>query len=235
MIVWGGAIESDPAVVVQTGDRYDPITDEWREIPTAGAPSAREGFPWVWTGTRLVVWGGEGGSGMLNTGGLFDPRQSIWSATPIDGNTPSPRGASHTAVWTGTEMLIWGGADDNWTALDDGGRLSLFTEPGEVASLRFLGYKETLQWDGQVASFGLDATFDLLRGDLRTLPVGGPSEACLLGPGHSAGSAADPENPTANHGWYYVARARNDCVIGAYGWATDLSERIASIECPVVP
>ena len=25
------------------------------------------------------------------------------------GNAPSPR-ASHTAVWTGTEMIVWGGA-----------------------------------------------------------------------------------------------------------------------------
>ena len=208
--------------MVQTGDRR-PITDEWREIPTAGAPSAREGFPWVWTGTRLVVWGGEGGSGMLNTGGLFDPRQSIWSATPIDGNTPSPRGASHTAVWTGTEMLIW--VEPMTTGLrsttEGGYPCSRARRSCEPAFPRRQG-DAAMGWPG--CKFGLDATFDLLRGDLRTLPVGGPSEACLLGPGHSAGSAARPRK---SHGkpWLVLRRQSPERLRNRSLWVGDRPER----------
>jgi hypothetical protein len=31
-----------------------------------------------------------------------------WEPTPVTANTPSPR-ARHTAVWTGNEMIVWGG------------------------------------------------------------------------------------------------------------------------------
>src|SRR5262249_9027829 len=41
-------------------------------------------------------------------GGRFDPATNTWTALPASG-APSARGA-HSAVWTGTEMIIWGGA-----------------------------------------------------------------------------------------------------------------------------
>ena len=44
----------------------------------------------------------------LNTGGRYNPSTDSWIATSTT-NAPSAEGF-HTAVWTGTEMIIWGGS-----------------------------------------------------------------------------------------------------------------------------
>ena len=45
----------------------------------------------------------------LNTGGRYNPSTDSWTATSTN-NAPDAR-ASHTAVWTGSEMIVWGGTD----------------------------------------------------------------------------------------------------------------------------
>ena len=54
----------------------------------------------------MIVWGGTGGS-FLNTGGRYNPITDGWTATSATG-APTGRGL-HTAVWTGSEMIVWGG------------------------------------------------------------------------------------------------------------------------------
>lgn len=71
------------------------------------APVARSGHTAVWTGTEMLVWGGYGGSGRVNTGGRYNPVTNNWTATDVTG-APSAR-ANHTAVWTGTEMIVFDG------------------------------------------------------------------------------------------------------------------------------
>ena len=56
----------------------------------------------------MIVWGGFGGnSGNLNTGGKYNPTTDSWVPTTTIG-APEAR-QLHTAVWTGTEMIVWGG------------------------------------------------------------------------------------------------------------------------------
>ena len=56
----------------------------------------------------MIVWGGYfNGSGYLNTGGRYNPSTDSWTATSTT-NAPDGR-ACHTAVWTGSEMIVWGG------------------------------------------------------------------------------------------------------------------------------
>src|SRR4029077_17971043 len=43
----------------------------------------------------------------FNTGGGYDPITDNWRATSLT-NAPDARD-SHTAVWTGSEMIVWGG------------------------------------------------------------------------------------------------------------------------------
>jgi hypothetical protein len=67
----------------------------------------------------MIVWGGaDAGSNALNTGGRYNPGMNSWTATST-ANVPSPR-YFHTAVWTGNEMIIWGGPSA-WY-LNTGGR-----------------------------------------------------------------------------------------------------------------
>jgi len=108
MIVWGGQIRDSS--VIATGGRYVPLTDSW--IPTSAngsAPSHRYYHTAVWTGTRMIVWGGSDGTNLVNTGGRYDPVTDSWQATKQNGSVPSPR-LQHVAIWTGVEMVIWGGS-----------------------------------------------------------------------------------------------------------------------------
>ncbi|PYJ31882.1 MAG: galactose oxidase, partial [Verrucomicrobia bacterium] len=51
--------------------------------------------------------------------GRYNPGTDSWTATSTTG-APAAR-LRHTAVWTGTEMIVWGGTD-NSSFLNTGGR-----------------------------------------------------------------------------------------------------------------
>ncbi len=130
MIVWGG--NNGNAVANNSGGRYDPINDSWTPVSQSGAPSPRYDHTAVWTGEEMIVWGGYTGAftfGTLGDGAKYDPLSDTWS--PISStNQPSPR-TDHTAVWTGTEMLVWGGASCTGCAnaeLGTGGRYNPVTD-----------------------------------------------------------------------------------------------------------
>lgn len=107
MIVWGGRASSG---YVNTGGRYNPSTDSWSAMNTTGAPSARYEHTFVWTGTEGIVWGGtDAGSNYLNSGARYNTTTDTWIATSTGANVPSTR-TRHTAIWTGTEMIVWGGS-----------------------------------------------------------------------------------------------------------------------------
>jgi N-acetylneuraminic acid mutarotase len=119
MIVWGGVSGTD----LTTGGRYNPGTDTWIATSTSNAPSARESYTVVWTGSEMIVWGGSYFDGSnrfyLNTGGKYNPGMDSWTATSTT-NVPSGR-TDHTAVWSGSEMIVWGGNDGD-SYLNTGGR-----------------------------------------------------------------------------------------------------------------
>ena len=110
MIVWGGYWEDFVGAYTHrnTGGIYDPATDTWTPTSTVGAPAALRGPTGVWTGSKMIVWGGQELSGnYTNTGGIYDPATDTWTATSTVG-APEAR-VGHTAVWTGSKMIIWGG------------------------------------------------------------------------------------------------------------------------------
>lgn len=106
MLVWGGL---NLTSVLGDGLRYQPAADHWAPLSGANAPSPRHGHTAIWTGEKMVVWGGSGdvSTAYRGDGALFDPQSNSWQSLNSQGS-PSPR-ADHSAVWTGTEMIIWGG------------------------------------------------------------------------------------------------------------------------------
>jgi N-acetylneuraminic acid mutarotase len=107
MIVWGGLSLGD-FEYLNSGGIYDPATEMWMAMSTVGAPSARSRHTAVWTGSVMIVWGGnDSGGAAVSTGGIYDPATDTWTDTSAAG-APSRR-ASHTAVWTGSRMVVWGG------------------------------------------------------------------------------------------------------------------------------
>jgi hypothetical protein len=93
----------------------------WEDTSPANTPSARMGHTAVWTGSQMIVWGGEDGLIEAGDGGIYNPTTDTWRAvTTVD--APGER-AYHTAVWTGSQMVVWGGSGEP-SMLNDGGRYS---------------------------------------------------------------------------------------------------------------
>ncbi len=114
LAIWGGQTGGTftlPTAAFGDGALYDPTTNTWTTMASSGAPTPRYGHSAVWTGGAMVVYGGfapsmqpsprnDGGSFALNGG------SGSWSEiapSPLSGRT------SHNAVWTGKEMIIFGG------------------------------------------------------------------------------------------------------------------------------
>ncbi len=125
MIVWSGLDEH--FVYINTGGRYNPGLDSWTATSVTNAPAGRYQHTAVWSGSEMIVWGG-GYDGPnfspLNTGGRYNPGADSWIATSTT-NVPAARG-SHTAVWTGNTMVVWGGFGTRY--LNTGGRYNPDTD-----------------------------------------------------------------------------------------------------------
>lgn len=108
VILWGGwmyGAPMEPVYYYNDGGIYDPGNDTWEAIPSAGAPAGRMGAVGVWTGSKLIVWGGSDENGPLNSGGIYDPATTTWTAISATG---APTDGIYAAVWTGTQMIVWG-------------------------------------------------------------------------------------------------------------------------------
>jgi len=138
MIVWGGYNHEFPDFpyfqYVTDNGRYNPVLNTWNNVSTIGAPRAREDHTATWTGTEMIVWGGIlsqcsdiGCLYATNTGGRYNPATDTWQPMSTDG-APSPR-RFHTAIWTGSELIVWGGVGyDYRTPLGDGARYDPVTD-----------------------------------------------------------------------------------------------------------
>ena len=67
---------------------------------------------------EMIIWGGEIYPITVDfgTGGRYNPSTDTWTRTSTIG-APAPR-ALHAAVWTGSEMIVWGGLDQNGCRLE---------------------------------------------------------------------------------------------------------------------
>ena len=71
---------------LNTGGRYNLANDSWTDDTTAGAPTARYDHTAVWTGSEMIVWGGNAAhTGYLNTGGRYNPAINTWTAVTTAG------------------------------------------------------------------------------------------------------------------------------------------------------
>lgn len=110
MLLWGG--HGGPGHTTALLG-YRPSTDQWEPLEPAPI-DGRERYPAVWTGTELVIWGGYATYGgiddleslALGDGAVYNPDSGQWR--PM---SPSPLGdrCDHTAVWTGTVVIYFGG------------------------------------------------------------------------------------------------------------------------------
>lgn len=138
VLVWGGFGQRS---ALSSGLAYVPGSNRWSRLPDAPIPG-RERHTAVWTGREMVVWGGgprvEDGAQFAD-GAAYDPQSGDWR---ILADAPIGPRQEHSAVWTGHEMIVWGGTDrlvaggafggllddgavydpvsDHWTTIADG-------------------------------------------------------------------------------------------------------------------
>jgi hypothetical protein len=154
MIVWGGLYDCGETVCwPSTGGIYDPGADSWQATNTTNAPSGRQDFTAVWTGSKMIVWGGDSdvaGTVWYNTGGVYNPSSDLWLPTSTT-NAPLAR-QNHTAAWTGTEMIIWGGAGPGYPFMNSGGQynpaLDSWTPTSTGTNLPTARLYHTAVWSG---------------------------------------------------------------------------------------
>ena len=108
VVVWGRHTSASPS----TGLSYDPAADEWAPLPEA--PISHNGASAVWTGTEVIFWGthpaGAGPGDAAPAGAAYNPKERTWRVLP---EAPISDRTDHQAVWTGDEMVVWGGLDTN--------------------------------------------------------------------------------------------------------------------------
>src|SRR5206468_4697199 len=69
--------------------------DSWTPTSTTNAPTGRYDHTAVWTGTEMIVWGGNHTSVIgMNTGGRYNPSTDSLTATSTN-NAPSARYFQH--------------------------------------------------------------------------------------------------------------------------------------------
>lgn len=86
--------------------------------PMSASPlSGRSTVASIWTGSEVLIWGGENSTGPLDDGAAYDPRTDEWrtlAASPLSArNAPA-------VVWTGERAIYWGGHGPGGSATRDG-------------------------------------------------------------------------------------------------------------------
>lgn len=126
LITFGGLNFQTTTRVRGEGFRYNPSTDSaWTQISSTNAPTARNGANIVWTGTEMLVWGGDCHSGtycsssqrsqIAQSGARYNPSTNSWT-TMSTTNAPYNAGESMSSslssqttkgigVWSGSEFI----------------------------------------------------------------------------------------------------------------------------------
>ncbi|MBI2395465.1 MAG: hypothetical protein HYV09_38205 [Deltaproteobacteria bacterium] len=115
MLVWGGRSGSSPVTYPREGGRYDPLSDNWSEMALPPSTFAgRVNHAAVWTGTKMVIFGGYNSSAVCSGGyncgdaAAYDPVTNTWTLlTPPSPALDARRDPVGVATTAGA--AFWGG------------------------------------------------------------------------------------------------------------------------------
>ena len=212
--------------------RYNPSTDSWTATSTTNAAGERVGHTAVWTGSEMIIWGGNTN---VNTGARYNPSTDSWTATSLI-NAADGR-YLHSAVWTGSEMIVWGGANpfdlnsggkynpvtDSWTAT------SVIDAPGARRRLTAVwddSGSEMIVWGGSEpgGDTNTGGRYCAQSGVVTPTPTPSPSPTATATP--TATAVPTPAAPTALSATNVTANsftANWSSVSGATGYRLDVS------------
>ncbi|HRI63209.1 MAG TPA: hypothetical protein PK156_03200 [Polyangium sp.] len=198
LLLWGGGqiVFEQGSYDVNEGSIYDSQSNTWSPMSTMHTLRPRWYASGIWTGTHFLVWGGGSAAfgGYHGDGAAYQLATDSWSAISSVA-APSPR-YRHTAVWTGTEMIVWGGYGDIEGYRGDGARYDPLMDtwkpmnaegaptPRYSHSAIWTG-REMLIWGGygQSVTWGDGAAYDPMTDSWRPIGSQGAPSARR---GHSA-------------------------------------------------
>jgi hypothetical protein len=106
ILAWGGCVEADGDCIPKAdGFAYDAVTGTWGSMPAA--PAAATYAQSIWTG-REAVFLGVGDEDARLEAIAFDPEAGTWRTVP---NAPITEASGGVYVWTGSEIVAWGGGE----------------------------------------------------------------------------------------------------------------------------
>ena len=130
MIVWGGVNISG---YLNTGGRYDPGTNSWTATSTTNAPAAPRRSHGSVDRQRNDRLGRERPRPHVEHRRQIQSRHRQLDSHQHHQRAHCPR--NHTAVWTGSEMIVWGGSD-GFDYLNTGGRYNPSTDSWTATARR---------------------------------------------------------------------------------------------------
>lgn len=168
------------------GAAWKASSDSWQPIAPMPLPIGTNTWPTaVWTGHEVLVWSSSPSN--LETPGrevveAYDPARNQWRVLPGSGLTPR---ADSVVVWTGTELVVWGGRSwDYTTTYADGARLDPSTGtwrslppapvPGRSGATASWSGHEMLLWggsNGPNSQIGKGAAYDPTANRWRALAL----------------------------------------------------------------
>jgi hypothetical protein len=146
-IVW-------PRHAPSIGMLFDPVTGTWTELPPLPEPST--GGAMIWTGSEVIVSGVNADDPAKFVGARLSFDDMAWRPIadaplpPLDFSEGLP--GSNSAVWTGTEMLVWAPSlataepATPWLAYDPRNDTWRMLGPAPMRA-----YRPTLLWTGSAA------------------------------------------------------------------------------------
>jgi hypothetical protein len=155
--------KAQAATPLNTGAGFNPGSNSWALVSSLNAPTPRVGHVAVWSGSEMLVWGGNLiGS---DAGGRYDPVSNQWRSITTN-NTPQGR-RGHVAVWDGFNMVVWGGLDASVSPLS-GASYDPFTDawssfaspssvppnPGRLYHSAIWTGRELILWAGRESAEG---------------------------------------------------------------------------------
>ncbi len=225
MVIWGGQVSTAVDDVTNTGGIYDPATFTWTPTSLVGAPNGRGFATAVWTGTRMLVWGGRTSTDLVNDGASFDPTTNTWQPMSM-ASAPAPR-YLHTAVWTGQQMIVYGGGSAGGEQLATGAAYDPLADtwtPIAATPESRLGHSAV--WDPVAArmliygGFGDDGPNLDVYFPFGTIPGGRAFDP--VGNAWSPLAVISQPSPRAGHSAVWTGTAM--LLFGGYNGATDLDD-----------
>ena len=108
---------------------------------------------------------------------------------------------------------------------------TVWAAPAEVPDAGFAAGGQSFTWTSLAAQAGPATTYDVVRGLISELPVGGGASETCLGSGSTTNQVPDATTPALNTVLYYLVRGVNVCGTGTYGATSGGTERITAA-CP---